>query len=132
MSLSKVPCEVSYYMAIMFQSLKNNSDISVIEAHADLHSEGRVLLDVRSQDEVCAQGIAGALNIPLDQLERSAGQLAKHKVINVICRSGGRSAMAVQILHSLGVARARNVMGGMLAWERAGLPTVSGNYFPRP
>jgi len=37
----------------------------------------------------------------------------------VICRSGGRSAMACQLIG----AQAINVEGGMLAWVTAGLPT---------
>lgn len=110
----------------MFGSPKRESEINVTEAYADLSVEGHVLLDVRSQDEVRAQSIAGALTIPLDELEQRIDQLASYSAINVICRSGGRSSMAVQMLHSLGMTHARNVSGGMLAWERASLPTVSG------
>ncbi|MEK7086255.1 MAG: rhodanese-like domain-containing protein [Patescibacteria group bacterium] len=110
----------------MFGLPQRESEINVTEAYADLSVEGHVLLDVRSQDEVRVQGIAGALNIPLDQLEHGVDQLAKYEVVNVICRSGGRSSVAVQMLHSLGMAQARNVSGGMLEWERADLPIVSG------
>ena len=108
----------------MFGACSKEPTTDVAGAYARMGTAGHVLLDVRTRDEVRAQGIKGALNIPLDELEGAAGQLAKYEVIDVICRSGGRSAMATQMLHELGLKQARNVSGGMLAWTRADLPTI--------
>ena len=41
--------------------------------------------------------------------------------VSVICHLGGRSAQATAFLLAQGV-QARNVDGGMDAWERLGLP----------
>ena len=96
--------------------------VDVNEAYGSLGRKGHVLLDVRSAGEVREQGIEGAINVPLDRLESAVDKLAGYKTIHVICRSGARSGMATQILQSRGVTQAKNVSGGTLAWERAGLP----------
>ena len=42
-----------------------------------------------------------------------------------ICRSGARSARATRQARAAGID-AHNVRGGMIAWDRAGLPTTTG------
>lgn len=96
--------------------------VTVTEAYERLGTDGHVLLDVRTRDEVRAEGIAGALNISLDRLEAEAARLSEYTSIHVICRSGGRSAMATNLLHGMGMTHALNVNGGLLAWQQAGLP----------
>ncbi|MHB1769926.1 MAG: rhodanese-like domain-containing protein [Minisyncoccota bacterium] len=98
--------------------------VSVTDAYGRLGTEGHVLLDVRTRDEVRAEGIAGALNIPLDRLEIEAARLKQYGSIHVICRSGGRSSMATNLLHDLGLTQATNVIGGIIAWQKSGLPIV--------
>ncbi|MBF8289093.1 MAG: Rhodanese-like protein [Chloroflexi bacterium] len=44
----------------------------------------------------------------------------------MICESGGRSAQATAFLLANGWQDVTNVMGGTLAWERAGLPVRYG------
>ena len=39
-----------------------------------------------------------------------------------VCQSGKRSAMAAQILLKSGVEKAANLSGGMIQWNRLGLP----------
>ena len=99
-------------------------NITVHDAHATLGTEGHVLIDVRSREEVRDIGVPGAVNIPLDQLEAQAPRLAGYTSIHVMCRSGGRSAMAANLLHGLGMTQVMNVSGGIIAWENAGLPTT--------
>jgi rhodanese-related sulfurtransferase len=96
--------------------------VTVHEAHRTLGTEGHCLLDVRTEAEVAALAAPGILNIPLDRLAGEAEKLAGYTSLHVICRSGGRSGMAVGLLHQLGMTHALNVEGGMLAWEDAGLP----------
>jgi len=109
----------------MFGFSLGGAGVDVKEAHARLLEGGdHVLVDVRSHDEVRAQGIRGAVNVPLDRLEQAAEQLKGYESVHIICRSGGRSTMATQMLHELGVTHAKNVSGGLIAWESAGLPTV--------
>ena len=75
-------------------------------------------VDVRSPGEYAGGHVDGALNIPLDQLQRRIGELGgdRSREIVLYCASGGRSAMACGLLHQLGFERVRNGGGvGALA-----------------
>lgn len=107
----------------MFGYTTGPKNISVEEAHEKNGTDGHVLLDVRTEEEFKEVSAPGAVNIPLDRLSAHVDKLSKHDSIHVICRSGGRSAMATNALHGAGLTHAENVSGGMMAWEKAGLPT---------
>jgi rhodanese-related sulfurtransferase len=83
------------------------------------------VLDVRQPEEYEAAHVPGAVLLPLDQLGARLDEVPKEEHLYVICRSGGRSAAAVQALTGAGYD-ATNVAGGTLAWIDAGHPTVSG------
>lgn len=69
-----------------------------------LHLGGAIILDVRTAGEFRAGHIRGAVNVPLDQLKASVGDLKKYgKPIITCCLSGGRSAMALGILSQAGL-----------------------------
>jgi rhodanese-related sulfurtransferase len=87
------------------------------EVEALLH-EGNSLniIDVREVEEVATGKIPGAVNIPLGLLEFRMHELDKEKEYIVVCRSGARSARAVQFLESYGY-NVINMTGGMLEWE---------------
>ena len=108
----------------MFGFSSDPRSVSVTEAYERLGAEGHVLLDVRTREEVRAEGIAGALNIPIDHLETEAVRLKQYDSIHVICRSGGRSSVATGLLHDLGLGQATSVTGGIIAWQRAGFPVT--------
>ncbi|MFX3624807.1 MAG: rhodanese-like domain-containing protein [Ectobacillus sp.] len=80
--------------------------------------EGKALniIDVREVGEVAMGKIPGAVNIPLGLLEFRMNELDKAKEYIIVCQSGGRSAMASQLLASYGY-NVINMMGGMMAWE---------------
>jgi rhodanese-related sulfurtransferase len=99
-------------------------EIDVAEL-ARRHAEGAYVLDVRQADEYEAGHVPGAVLVPLDQLEGRAGEVPADRPVLVICKSGGRSARAVQFLSGQGVD-ATNVAGGTMAWIDAGHPVVEG------
>lgn len=72
------------------------------------------LLDVRSPQEVEAEPVPGAVNIPLPQLRSRLTELPKDKQIASFCRSAQRSYYATRILLQNGF-RAVNISGSMLA-----------------
>lgn len=76
------------------------------------------LLDVRQPREYDIANLGGDL-IPLDELPQRVGELDGHRDdrIVVYCRSGSRSARAVQYLRAQGFD-AVNLRGGILAWSR--------------
>lgn len=109
----------------LFQG-SNNDHISPQDTYTELQSKTPpLLLDVRQQDEYKAGHVAGALLIPLDQLAKRQGELPKARAIVCICRSGSRSGSASQLLREAGF-NVRNVRGGLMAWQAAGLPVVRG------
>lgn len=75
-----------------------------------------VLVDVRRPDEFVAGHIDGALLVPLDTLAGSYSKLSKDATLVVYCRSGHRSAKAVQFLLAHGYGKAVSLNGGYLAW----------------
>jgi adenylyltransferase/sulfurtransferase len=74
-----------------------------------------VLLDVREPHEFQICNLEGKL-IPLKSLPQRLGELDKSAHLVVHCRSGGRSAKAVELLRASGFDNAWNVQGGILAW----------------
>ncbi|MED0872854.1 rhodanese-like domain-containing protein [Bacillus mobilis] len=81
-----------------------------------LRKEAVNIVDVREVEEVAEGKIPEACNIPLRLLEFRMHELNKNQEYIIVCRSGGRSARAVQFLESYGF-QAVNMIGGMLAWE---------------
>ena len=95
---------------------------------ARLHEGGAVLLDVREGSEWAAGHAPRAVHIPLGELASAIERLRDREVVTV-CRSGARSADAAARLAAAGI-HARNVVGGMSSWARAGLPVVRGDGRP--
>lgn len=97
------------------------------EAVAELQSDPQaILVDVRTPAEFQSGHLRGALNLELDRLEAQAAQALPDKNANLVvyCRSGNRSAFAVQILERMGYTHLVNVTGGIAAWSAQGLPVV--------
>lgn len=91
---------------------------------AALVDAGALLLDVRNDDEWTAGHAPGAQYLTLPELPARTGELAKDRRIVAVCRVGGRSAKAVELLAAQGFD-AVNLAGGMRAWEADGLAVVT-------
>lgn len=74
-----------------------------------------VLVDVREPHEYEICNLGGQL-IPLKTLPTRLSELDAAAHVVVHCRSGGRSAKAVELLRASGFANAWNLQGGILAW----------------
>ncbi len=98
--------------------------VNTLQATMMINKEDAMVLDVREPAEFNAGHILNARNIPLGELEKRAGELAKwkEKPIVVSCASGNRSASALGVLRKHGFTRAVNLSGGFAAWRAAGLP----------
>jgi len=107
------------------------AEISVDELKKILDNKEDVfLLDVRSQREFDAVHVPDVdLVIPHTQVAQQADKLPqdKNRLIDVICRTGHRSGIAVETLKSLGYTNVHNVVGGTNAWVAKGYPVVRGN-----
>ncbi|MCB2406531.1 molybdopterin-synthase adenylyltransferase MoeB [Hymenobacter lucidus] len=75
------------------------------------------LLDVRELSEYEAGHLAGASLIPLSSLSQHINELPHHHPIVVYCRSGRRSALAIQELQQQhGFDNLLNLSGGIQSW----------------
>lgn len=87
--------------------------------------EAVFLLDVREPAEFRERHIAGSRLLPLDQLALRLGELPRDRPIIAICRSGNRSGVATRLLRRAGFD-ARNLRGGLIAWQQQGLAVERG------
>jgi rhodanese-related sulfurtransferase len=83
------------------------------------------LLDVRQPEEYREGHIAGAKLMPLGELGRRMKELPKNREIICVCHSGNRSSSAARQLKKAGYS-VSNLRGGMIAWQRAGMPVKRG------
>ena len=97
--------------------------IDVAEAAARAR-KGAHLVDVRSGREFAAGHPKGARHLPPESIKAGDTGLARDDEILVICLSGHRSASEAKRLAAMGFTNVANVTGGLLAWQRAGLPVT--------
>lgn len=83
------------------------------------------LLDVRQPAEWRHARIRGAIHISGGELPDRIGEVPCDRPVAVICGSGYRSSVVSSLLKRAGREEIFNVLGGMGAWKRAGLPTES-------
>ncbi|MEM8618526.1 MAG: rhodanese-like domain-containing protein [Actinomycetota bacterium] len=88
-----------------------------VDRYADALGTNGLVLDVREPDEVAEGTIPGALHIPLGELHDRVGELDPGTPVAVLCRSGGRSAMAAEFLDAAGFGQVTNLEGGILAYS---------------
>jgi rhodanese-related sulfurtransferase len=86
-----------------------------------------VILDTRPAREYAAGHIAGAISMPVDDLQRRLQQLTKGKEYVAYCRGPYcvYADRAVELLRANG-RRARRLSDGFPEWRAAGLPVASG------
>lgn len=74
------------------------------------------LIDVRDPVELQISALPGALNIPLERLGQRIKELDPSQTYVFFCRTGVRSARAVNQLSAAGFKHVFNLMGGINAW----------------
>jgi rhodanese-related sulfurtransferase len=87
-----------------------------------------VILDTRPPNEYVSGHIAGALSVPVDDLQRRLRQLPKNKKYVAYCRGPYcvYADRAVEILRSRG-RRAQRLLEGFPEWQAAGFPVATGD-----
>ena len=92
---------------------ENSDDVEAINIES-LVKNKEFLLDVREEYEYQEGHVKGAVNLPLREILSQKDSLPKDKDIYVYCRSGHRSADAVNFLKSLGFEKVHNIEGGFI------------------
>jgi rhodanese-related sulfurtransferase len=85
-----------------------------------------VILDVRTPAEFKDGHIAGAINIDYHAptFKEQLNGLNKTKVYLLYCRTARRSRAALEMMRELGFREVYHMLGGIVGWQAAGLPTV--------
>jgi peroxiredoxin family protein/rhodanese-related sulfurtransferase/TusA-related sulfurtransferase len=98
--------------------LEQENDIKTItsEEFSKLNFNEITLLDLREPDEVLVNGIAGAINIPFQEISTGLDSVPRDKRVYVICRTGDWSGEVAEILTDRGYD-AVNVSGGYQAYR---------------
>ena len=100
-------------------------DIEPVEVKAKIdRHEPFVLIDVREPHEYQICHIPYAKLIPLGDLPKRVNELDSADEIVAHCKSGVRSAKAVDFLKQAGFKKVRNMKGGILAWSDKVDPSV--------
>jgi molybdopterin/thiamine biosynthesis adenylyltransferase/rhodanese-related sulfurtransferase len=87
-----------------------------VKMKMDAH-EPFVLIDVREPHEYQICHIPGSKLIPLGEVPKRMNELNSADDIVVHCKSGVRSAKAVDLLMKSGFRKIHNLKGGILAWS---------------
>jgi rhodanese-related sulfurtransferase len=93
-----------------------------------LANSGAMLVDLRSANQFKDGHIAGARNVPGDQVAadpKAIGKLADKTVI-LYCDDGRAAAAAQRTLVRAGAKNLFSLRGGLAAWKQENLPVIKG------
>lgn len=95
---------------------RTTNNITPEELWARLQKGEKVkIVDVREPGEWMLGHIPGATHIPLGQLFERTSELDPKEETILVCHSGGRSALAYEMLSEKGFSVV-NMLGGMSSW----------------
>ncbi|HLJ66692.1 MAG TPA: rhodanese-like domain-containing protein [Chloroflexota bacterium] len=98
------------------------TQVDPAEADRRRRNKTTIVVDVREAHELRDGSIPGSRHIPLGRLRAHVDELLAAPEVIFVCRSGNRSAAATAVLTKAGHPNAHNMVGGMIAWKRRGLP----------
>ncbi|HXD88735.1 MAG TPA: molybdopterin-synthase adenylyltransferase MoeB [Urbifossiella sp.] len=78
--------------------------------------ENLFVLDVRNPNEFQICRIPGTVLVPLPELPSRFAEVPRDREVIVHCKSGMRSAKAIEFLKGQGYSKLANLTGGILAW----------------
>jgi rhodanese-related sulfurtransferase len=97
-----------------------------VDELADLLPSGIRLFDVRETDEYVSGHVPGAVHIALGEVASRLSEFGSPgTTVHLICKAGGRSANACEIIRTTGIDTV-NIAGGTMAWIMSGRPVVEG------
>lgn len=101
--------------------------LSPFAATQMLNTGDALVVDVRDEKEYKAGHVLNARNLPVSSLDKRLVEIDKYKDKDVVlyCDNGMRAARAASRLKKGGFTKLHTIAGGMGAWEKANLPTVT-------
>lgn len=119
--------------AMLWSAPSGAQQVSVLDTTTLLDLQSRiadlVILDVRSPEEYRAGHVAGAINLPYEQIPGGLQNIVIETSQPVVayCQSGARAAVALQALHQAGFSKLGYLQGDFPAWKASGAPVVEGS-----
>ncbi|WP_158816432.1 rhodanese-like domain-containing protein [Methylocapsa sp. S129] len=95
-----------------------HSVVSYEELEEAVGSDAYAIVDVREPHEFSEGHVPGAVNLPMSRFDPSL--LPSGKPVVLICKSGGRSATALQRALASGLSDIRHYAGGTAGWQGRG------------
>jgi len=132
--IARLLCVGLAAVAFLFRPAKvradgNPRDLSPAQARERIEQNAGnpdfVLLDVRTPGEFRSERIGGAVLIDYNSsgFRAEIAGLDRGKTYLVYCRTGNRSAGALQVMREEGFRNVYHLDGGIVKWKEAGLPT---------
>ncbi len=111
----KIGVVLAVVLAAGYLVFMRGSDVTAADARRLVESGAR-LVDVRTREEFAAGHLPGAVNIPVQELDRRMTELEpKDEPVVLYCRSGNRSGLAARMLKSAGYSAVHD-LGAMSRW----------------
>jgi len=104
-----------------------NTALSPYDATQKMNAGGSIFLDVRDESEFKGGHLMSARSMPVNKLAERMHEIEKFKDKDVVvyCDNGMRASRAVGKLKKQGFSNLFTLAGGLTAWEKASLPTVT-------
>jgi len=130
------PLLLAAFAAILFmlvggelrQRLSGVNEVGPADATRMLNHDNAILVDMREDKDYREGHIVNAVHTPASNSDamKKLDKFRERPLI-VYCRSGHTSAKFCSNLRKQGFASVYNLAGGVLAWQKAGLPLSRGN-----
>jgi rhodanese-related sulfurtransferase len=106
----------------VLESIGIDEAVEFIEKNKD--NGDFIILDIRTPEEYEYGHLENAINIDFysDSFQHELARLDKKKTYLEYCRSGGRSARALDLMKDLGFTEVYNMKGGITSWIEYGYP----------
>lgn len=104
-----------------------SSTLSPYDATQRMNTGESLFLDVRDESEYKQGHLLNARSMPVNKLAERMHELEKYKEKDIVvyCDNGMRTSRALAKLKKSGFTQLGSLEGGLKAWEKANLPTVS-------
>tara|TARA_E500000081_G_scaffold67315_1_gene69317 strand:- start:2325 stop:3029 length:705 start_codon:yes stop_codon:yes gene_type:complete len=98
--------------------------IDILSLDKILNDKDIIVLDVRTSEEINAGYIPNSTFIDYydNNFENKINLIDRSKKIYILCKSGGRSVKAVEILSKKGFRNVYNLEGGFMRWKANKMP----------
>jgi rhodanese-related sulfurtransferase len=101
--------------------------LSPVELQRKLSAPGApIVIDVRKPAEFGAAHIPGAINIPLDEIEKRLDVFRSDDGVLIYCINGARTRQAEPLLFSNGIDNVYHLEGAFQGWIKEQLPIEKG------